>query len=605
MDNSFSRINGEYVKFYVTTNSSLPGLLKDTGGIVIYHDTASQVNYSYMAGQVIASGYGFPTRETLAAASYLAGAYTYICSYIGSSYAYVNGRMTSIYEGLNAAITSKLGANSDITSTYVMLEDMDGAMRRVGTPDLLTLARPAEYTDAYLYGHTRTACVWDGTSYMTYDLDASPVLAVGAELSYVSSYIHVTAYDSGALTHITCPFMHEDGATDMKTPSSVSFGVTAGPVQDVNCTINYGGNENSGFHIDEGDNVITYDMLAKIAGTPEGKYKPYPDLYAKRAIRLASTQDVITEHEETVPGTSVKGMHSVFWHKGTDAGQDLTKLTLAGSFGGRVLTGTDGDTYTCKVPVDAVDRYICVAVPDTFIPEKVTFTDPDGGVRDWTGFMTYSPSGLGNDRICIGPDRYTGYDFLELRSSKGLRTGGTLTVRMRRKSVPQTIYIEPSGTYPSYTAGMQRLLGSEDFASRYWLTPASPAGQDRIAELSARIEQALGPAVRRDHVSYAAVPGYTYFLGNDDAADVLTYALDDLNTRTVRLENTAASVTSLHETAGMAYDMAYYAYAASGVCATQDSLDALADRVDAYTASAEASVISLASRISYIENSGI
>lgn len=57
------KINGEYVKFYVTTNSQLHKLLANSGAAVIYHESTTGINYLYVGGELIASGYGFESIE--------------------------------------------------------------------------------------------------------------------------------------------------------------------------------------------------------------------------------------------------------------------------------------------------------------------------------------------------------------------------------------------------------------------------------------------------------------------------------------------------------------------------------------------------------------
>lgn len=66
IQNKFIKIDGEYVKLYVTTNKTLPKLLKNTGSLIVYHDAVLNVekndtplNYLYLANNLIASGWGF------------------------------------------------------------------------------------------------------------------------------------------------------------------------------------------------------------------------------------------------------------------------------------------------------------------------------------------------------------------------------------------------------------------------------------------------------------------------------------------------------------------------------------------------------------------
>lgn len=60
--NKFVKIDGEYVKLYVTTNSTLPKLLKNTGSLIVYHK-ATNDNQLYLGNELIAGGWGFSSKE--------------------------------------------------------------------------------------------------------------------------------------------------------------------------------------------------------------------------------------------------------------------------------------------------------------------------------------------------------------------------------------------------------------------------------------------------------------------------------------------------------------------------------------------------------------
>jgi len=57
-NNNFVKINGEYVKFYATTNSSLPNVLKNTGALIVTKNEDDRKSL-YLANHFIASGIGF------------------------------------------------------------------------------------------------------------------------------------------------------------------------------------------------------------------------------------------------------------------------------------------------------------------------------------------------------------------------------------------------------------------------------------------------------------------------------------------------------------------------------------------------------------------
>jgi len=66
MDNKLLKLNNEYVKLYITTNKNLPELLKNSGSLIVYHDKTSDIigtNYLYLGNEVLASGWGFNTKQ--------------------------------------------------------------------------------------------------------------------------------------------------------------------------------------------------------------------------------------------------------------------------------------------------------------------------------------------------------------------------------------------------------------------------------------------------------------------------------------------------------------------------------------------------------------
>ena len=65
IQNKLVKIDGEYVKLYVTTNKTLPKLLKNTGSLIVYHDGVlsntndnTPINYLYLGNNLISSGWG-------------------------------------------------------------------------------------------------------------------------------------------------------------------------------------------------------------------------------------------------------------------------------------------------------------------------------------------------------------------------------------------------------------------------------------------------------------------------------------------------------------------------------------------------------------------
>ena len=66
---NFIKINNEYVKFYATTNSALPEILKNTGALIVVQDNSktdengSYIRSLWLANNFIAEGHGFSAAE--------------------------------------------------------------------------------------------------------------------------------------------------------------------------------------------------------------------------------------------------------------------------------------------------------------------------------------------------------------------------------------------------------------------------------------------------------------------------------------------------------------------------------------------------------------
>ena len=67
MNQQILNINGQYIKFFVTTNATLPAILKNSGSAVVHHDVNTEYNSIWIGGELIAGGWGFVknTHDTL------------------------------------------------------------------------------------------------------------------------------------------------------------------------------------------------------------------------------------------------------------------------------------------------------------------------------------------------------------------------------------------------------------------------------------------------------------------------------------------------------------------------------------------------------------
>lgn len=163
----FIKINNEYVKFYATTNSALPNILKNTGALIVVQDNDSEdelgepIRSLYIAKNFIAEGHGF-------------SAYTVRDYY--DSYAKIDDNGTRVLSNILDSLKSGIDTNKATFDYYVKIDGGPISQTHINTYvygadpyyDMETvyltyLFKPAEYKKAvintvesyitYNYGH--------------------------------------------------------------------------------------------------------------------------------------------------------------------------------------------------------------------------------------------------------------------------------------------------------------------------------------------------------------------------------------------------------------------------------------------------------------------
>ena len=165
----FIKINNEYVKFYATTNSALPNILKNTGALIVVQDNDSAfkdelgepIRSLYIAKNFIAEGHGF-------------SAYTIRDYY--DSYAKIDENGSRVLSNILDSLKTGIDTNSStftyyvkidggpISETYINTYVYGAGSYTMETMYLTYLFKPAEYKRAvintvesyitYNYGHS-------------------------------------------------------------------------------------------------------------------------------------------------------------------------------------------------------------------------------------------------------------------------------------------------------------------------------------------------------------------------------------------------------------------------------------------------------------------
>lgn len=142
MNNNLLKINGQYVKFYVTTNSQLPEILKNTGAFSVLHKENG--NELWLANEFIASGYGFTSYDLLEMGTYAASYFEPMSSYFTYAYSYSLGYSGDLYTDIiNRFVTS----SGDVSNTKTVIKGFDGTEYTVLIKDLYKFS-PYQYKES-------------------------------------------------------------------------------------------------------------------------------------------------------------------------------------------------------------------------------------------------------------------------------------------------------------------------------------------------------------------------------------------------------------------------------------------------------------------------
>lgn len=153
-NDDFIRINDEYVKFYATTNSALPNILKNTGALIVVQDNNSidelndHIRSIYIAKNFVAEGHGF-------SAYTVRDYYDELATYDGD-YRRLDKKLNNIDERITDN-TNKFQdyveiKGGDISITKIdRYNDIDPKVdSKIHSYVLTYLLKPAEYKDAFI-----------------------------------------------------------------------------------------------------------------------------------------------------------------------------------------------------------------------------------------------------------------------------------------------------------------------------------------------------------------------------------------------------------------------------------------------------------------------
>lgn len=598
MKSNLTNLEGEYIKFYVTTNSQLPQLLKNSGSMVIYQNQENNINSIYLGGELISCGYGFPNYSYIMNLSYISNTYNDIFTYFNEAYSYSQNFTYIQSSYLNNLIQQRLNSESDISNTYISYIKQNGESVKVNTYDMLIYDKDAEYTKADIQVMKYSV---DGNETSIYDNNILE-LPIGKRIETVNTFYYINSNDTNGVNSINWKYYFNNGdKTISKNISEFNIGLKKSQIElqkisgsYITSEINFKA-DNLKYYVDEGINIIMFDGKVNVQGTTSSELKPYPDLY-KLGINIPSIQNSIQDYSVSVPNVTVKGVHSVFWHFYNDIPGNTSEerysyimnnihnksinpdnffeenYNMSSNINNREILHTDNNNtiYIDKPDIPYNFKYLILCVPSKYSIKNVTFIDSNLSEYNWTGFVKFTKS-IENDSeytnmIKVGDNRYIKYNFYEIINSGNLQTNGYLHIEFKEINSyivnpvnidnPKSINLSNKLTYSS-----QLMMNDEKFNQLYWISGNQKLERkDRMNNIENMLKQYGYPRVLDETDTGTFSYGEAYILGYSGILETIAAGFNDLNLRTTRIENDSIELQKIIHTANDAYNYAWNTY---------------------------------------------
>ena len=334
MNTNILRINNEYVKFYVTENSNIPAMLKNTGAFSVVHNPNpinEPTNALYVADELIATGYGLSSKATSKNLEYVGETVTafdgvgtssrYIrdYTYLINAYAYSTNYTWTLYDEIIQNYLSKKG---DITSTSVNVNGVNVPMSALGY-----LLVPAQYKNLEI------DCAY---SYITYNLQKFTLnandtwtfeqveyktpscytmsnqtfeLPVGAKLTYYYAYLHTINNNTDGFSNIKCTPVN---STNNPTGN---WSIGHNPVKtEYQINLDFSkGTSSVPIFVDDTNKTVISDIKLTSKGTTS--YLNYPLLEQKKGISVPSFDNAIQQFTLNIGPVNITPKYKIYYWK--------------------------------------------------------------------------------------------------------------------------------------------------------------------------------------------------------------------------------------------------------------------------------------------------
>lgn len=413
-----NNLNGEYVKFYTTTNKQLPELLKNSGSIIIYtdinNDTNQQTNYIYFNGKLIASGIGFNNidiKNKLEKISYLYGPDISIDTILS----YINSNSNKI-DDLESIIDNSLIKNEgDISGTSITINN-----NKFNICDFLTKSINAKYIEPEIsILSISVTYIINGLTYTTtFNIDEELILPVGALITGISTKINIVCNDSGGLSSLNAkfyktkiPFEYNEGnlvteeiqifeGANKKYPIIYNeVKLSDNIIEEIYYKLN-----NGFYYINYGENILIDEISISTHETPKEKYKPYifKGENDENIIKnnILSIENILYTKTYILPKIKIKGEYCLLNY---NIPYDIANKNISISNFSKLSNRYKID-LTNKINIPSTSNKIIFAIPENYKLISV-YLQNSTGIYNWSGYVNNTNTSFDNDKKIYLYDR--------------------------------------------------------------------------------------------------------------------------------------------------------------------------------------------------------
>lgn len=421
MENNLLNVNGEYVKFYVTTNSNIPYILKNSGSIVIYHDknnvlsnglisSSYSLNYIYLGNEVIASGYGLSNIDLRNKSEEIALNYDERQSYIDNRFAYIDNDFNFLY-------TYKLAYNGDLQHTYISNND-----NKININDLLFNTVHHKYKEAEILNERTVITYFSITNpaelykfygetalnkdisdiskrYTVISYNNEPIkLPVGAKIdSFIKEFVIKLNDESGIhsinslsyayLPQIDCVTAENfDNIEYNKSFVNLGLEESSDDILDsylYKIRYNYDSiisNPTSNqFYVKDGLTILASKMNIQTYGTRDDKLSYYTYFDTETKSYIYSKENAILSHPMSLNPIIIQGCPILYTYQSTSEEEQISfneNGLLFGGYGDRIML----DDIT-KLNISYNTNILYFALPTNTIIEEIYYLDTSSNCK--------------------------------------------------------------------------------------------------------------------------------------------------------------------------------------------------------------------------------